>query len=186
MDTITTDINNKLVDEARQGDQKAMFRLYKMYLPAMYNTCIRIVINKVDAQDIIQESFISAFTGLDGFRGEATFGAWLKRIVINKSINHLRNNKIMFTDLENINVEDKETEDDDIPDIPAEVIHNCIKSLPDKARVVLNLYLLEGYLHREIAVILGISESTSRTQYNRARNLLKEKLLQEHRSLTER
>ena len=183
MDTITTDINSKLVDEARQGDQKAMFRLYKMYLPAMYNTCIRILVNKDDAQDIIQESFISAFTGLDGFRGEATFGAWLKRIVVNKSINHLRNNKTVFIDLENINVEDTDSENDDLPDIPAEVIHNSIKSLPDKARVVLNLYLLEGYLHREIALMLGISESTSRTQYRRAKKLLKDTLLNEYKRI---
>jgi RNA polymerase sigma factor (sigma-70 family) len=180
LETVIVDINNKLVEKARRGDQKAMFGLYRLYLPAMYNTCIRIVVNKIDAEDIIQESFISAFSGLDGFRGEAPFGSWLKRIVVNKSINHLRNKKAVFADLDNINVEVEDPEDDELPDIPIEAIHESIKSLPDKARVVLNLYLLEGYLHREIASMLGISESTSRSQYTRARNLLKEILLKEY------
>lgn len=180
METVTIDINNILVEKACQGDQKAMFRLYRMYLPAMYNTCIRMVVNKNDAEDIIQESFISAFSGIEGFRGEASFGTWLKRIVINNSINHIRNKKIKFVDMDTIQIDDTDSEDDDLPDIPMEVIHNSIKSLPDKARVVLNLYLLEGYLHREIALILGISESTSRSQYIRAKKLLKEILIREY------
>ena len=180
LETVTIDINNKLVEKACQGDQKAMFRLYRMYLPAMYNTCIRIVVNKNDAEDIIQESFISAFSGIEGFRGEASFGTWLKRIVINNSINHIRNKKIQFVDIDKIQIDDTDSEDDDLPDIPMEVIHNSIKSLPDKARVVLNLYLLEGYLHREIALMLGIAESTSRSQYIRAKKLLKEILIRKY------
>jgi RNA polymerase sigma-70 factor (ECF subfamily) len=86
LETENIDINKKLVEKARQGDQQAMYRLYRMYLPAMYNTCIRIVANQFDAEDIIQESFISAFSGIKKFRGESTFGTWLKRIVINKSL----------------------------------------------------------------------------------------------------
>lgn len=186
METVTIDINNKLVEKACRGDQKAMYRLYRMYLPAMYNTCIRMVVNKNDAEDIIQESFISAFTGIDGFRGEASFGTWLKRIVINKSLNHLRNRKVMYVDLDNINVEDTDPEDDDLPDITMEVIHRCIKSLPCKSRVVLNLYLLEGFLHREIASMLGISESTSRSQYIRAKKILKDSLMKEYGKISDR
>jgi len=177
LETETIDINNKLVEKARQGDQQAMHRLYRMYLPTMYNTCIRIVANQLDAEDIIQESFVSAFSGINGFRGESTFGTWLKRIVINKSLNHMRCKKLSFVDYDNIQIEDTYPEVDDLPDIPMEVIHESIKSLPEKARVVLNLYLLEGYIHREIAGMLGISESTSKSQYNRAKNLLKDILI---------
>jgi len=165
------------VEKVRQGDEQAMYRLYKLYLPAMYNSCIRIVVNQFDAEDIIQESFLSAFQGIKKFRGESTFGAWLKRIVINKSLNHMRNKKLSFVGYENLQVEDTASEDDELPDIPMEVIHEGIKSLPDKARVVLNLYLLEGYQHNEIAEILEISESTSRSQYRRAKDLLKNILI---------
>jgi len=143
------------------------------------------VINKNDAEDIIQESFINAFSGIDRFRGESSFGTWLKRIVINNSLNHIRNKKIQFVDLDTIQIDDTDSEEDDLPDIPMEVIHNSIKTLPDKARVVLNLYLLEGYLHREIASMLGISESTSRSQYLRAKNMLKEILLRKYHHIKE-
>jgi len=175
----TIDINKKLVEKARQGDQQAMYRLYKMYLPAMYNTCIRIVANKFDAEDIIQESFVSAFSKMDGFRGDSSFGAWLKRIVVNKSLNHLRGRKLSFVDYNNIQIEDNTSEADELPDIPMEIIHEGIKSLPEKARVVLNLYLLEGYMHKEIAEMLGISESTSKSQYLRAKDLLKSILVKQ-------
>lgn len=177
MKTENIDINNNLVEKARRGDQKAMHRLYRIYLPAMYNTCIRIVVSRTDAEDIIQESFVSAFSGIKGFRGESAFGAWLKRIVINKSLNHLRSKKLSFVDYENIQIEDKDPEADDLPDIPMEVIHEGIKSLPEKARVVFNLHLLEGYTHRKIAGMLGISESTSKSQFIRAKNLLKDILV---------
>lgn len=179
MEAETIDINKKLVEKARQGDQQAMYRLYKMYLPAMYNTCIRIVANKFDAEDIIQESFVSAFSKMDGFRGDSSFGAWLKRIVVNKSLNHLRGKKLSYVDYDNIQIEDTNSEVDDLPDIPMEMIHEGIKSLPEKARVVLNLYLLEGYMHKEIAEMLGISESTSKSQYLRAKDLLKSILVKQ-------
>lgn len=179
MEIETIDINNKLVERASQGDQQAMYRLYKMYLPAMYNTCIRIVVNRHDAEDIIQESFVAAFSKIGGFRGESSFGAWLKRIVVNKSLNHLRGNKLSFVDYDSIQIEDSDSDIEDFPDIPMEAIHEGIKSLPDKARVVLNLYLLEGYMHKEIAEMLSISESTSKSQYLRAKDLLKDILIKE-------
>jgi len=100
----TIDINSKLVERARQGDQQAMYRLYKMHVQAMYNTCVRIVVNQFDAEDILQESFVSAFKSLESFKGESSFGAWLKRIVINKSLNALRQKKYVFTDLDNLRI----------------------------------------------------------------------------------
>ncbi len=171
----SVDISANLVERAKQGDQQAMYRLYKMHVQAMYNTCIRIVCNQFDAEDIIQDSFLSAFNGLSSFKGDSSFGVWLKRIVINKSLNSLRKKKEVFADLENVNIVD-ENYDDDFPEVTPEIIHEAIKSLPDKARVILNLYLLEGYMHREIADMLGITESTSKSQYQRAKAILQEKV----------
>lgn len=179
MEIETIDINNRLVERASVGDQQAMYRLYRMYVPAMYNTCIRIVANQHDAEDIIQESFVAAFSKIDSFRGESSFGAWLKRIVVNKSLNHLRSKRLSFVDDDNLQIEDTGSDIDELPDIPMEVVHQGIKSLPEKARVVFNLYLLEGYMHKEIAEMLGISESTSKSQYIRAKDLLKEILIKE-------
>jgi RNA polymerase sigma factor (sigma-70 family) len=172
----TVDINSQLIERARQGDQLAMYRLYKTHVQAMYNTSIRIVVNQFDAEDVIQESFLSAFNSLNSFKGESTFGVWLKRIVINKSLNTLRQKRQKFTDLDNLHLANEDSEDEDFPEVTPEVIHDAIKSLPEKARVVLNLYLLEGYMHKEIAEMLEISESTSKSQYQRARKLLQEKI----------
>ena len=147
-----------------------------MHVQAMYNTCVRIVVNQFDAEDILQESFVSAFKSLESFKGESSFGAWLKRIVINKSLNALRQKKYSFTDLDNLQVAQEELDDDEIPEVAPEAIHEAIKTLPEKARVVLNLYLLEGYMHKEIAEMLEISESTSKSQYQRAKKLLRDKL----------
>lgn len=139
----------------------------------MFNICIRMVVNKSDAEDILQESFISAFNKIDSFREESTFGAWLKRIVINKSLNHIRKQKWSF---ESIDIKTIADEKDEILDISPEKIHQSIKKLPEKARIVLNLYLVEDYKHKEIAEMLGISESTSKSQYVRAKHLLKQEI----------
>lgn len=175
------DINSKLIDSARKGDQQAMYRLYKLYVQAMYNTCIRMVSNQFDAEDIIQESFVKAFNNLDSFRGESSFGSWLKRIVINQSITFLRKKKQNFQDIDDLQILADEDEENSFPEIDPMMIHESIKTLPEKARVVLNLYLLEGYIHKEIADILNITESTSKSQYLRAKQLLREKLEKEIR-----
>ncbi len=176
MDSDNIEITQRLVERARGGDQQSMYRLYKMYVQAMYNTSIRIVANQFDAEDILQESFVSAFNGLESFKGDSTFGAWLKRIVINKSLNHLRKQKNSFTDVDNLHLVDDVHDEEDFPEISPEMVHEATKSLPEKARVVLNLYLMEGYMHKEIADMLSISESTSKSQYQRARTLLQTRI----------
>jgi RNA polymerase sigma-70 factor (ECF subfamily) len=175
--------SSDLVDRARKGDQQSMYRLYKMYVRAMYNISIRIVADRLDAEDILQESFASAFGNLVTYKSEASFGAWLKRIVINKSINHVKKQKIWFTDTEHLpDTEDITDENDFFGDnmfaeISQEMIHEAIKTLPTKAKTILNLYLLEDYPHKDIAGMLDISVSTSKSQYQRARKLLQERLL---------
>jgi len=172
-----------LVDRARKGDQQSMHRLYKMYVWALYNVSIRIVANQLDAEDILQESFASAFCNLDAYRGESSFGAWLKRIVINKSINHIKKQKIWLTEVEHLpEMEDTPDEDDlsgenFFDKISPEMIHEAIKTLPAKAKAIFTLYLLEDYPHKDIARMLDISESTSKSQYQRARKLLQNRLL---------
>jgi RNA polymerase sigma-70 factor (ECF subfamily) len=170
-----------LVERARKGDLQSMHRLYKMYVRAMYNVSTRIVANQLDTEDILQESFASAFNKLGTFKEAASFGAWLKRIVINKSINHVKKQKIWFEDIDYI--PDTEDVTDDVADegilieVSPEMINEAIKTLPEKAKAVFNLYLLEGYQHKDIAKMLEISESTSKSQYQRARKLLQDRLL---------
>ena len=102
------DISQMLVDRARNSDQQSIYKLYKMYVQAMYNVSIRIVANQHDAEDILQESFASAFCNLKAYKGEASFGAWLKRIVINKSINHVKKQKIWFAEIETEDLPDED------------------------------------------------------------------------------
>ncbi len=179
MEATKTDLHFHWVEKARGNDRTAQFELYKLYSKAMLNVSCRIVNNVEEAEDVLQESFVSAFRNLDNYRGDSTFGSWLKRIVINNSLNLLRKNKLDFSDVDEY--EDKEgvEEPDILCDLDVSQIKLTISELPDGFRTVLSLYLLEGYDHREIADILDISESTSKSQYNRAkkklRTMLKEK-----------
>jgi RNA polymerase sigma-70 factor (ECF subfamily) len=132
--------------------------------------------NKIDAEDVLQDAFVSAFRNLEGYRGDSSFGAWLKKIVINKCIDFLRRKRsIMFDELTE-QTANTGTSDEGIPEFDPASLHHAVKELPEGARVVFNLFCLEGYRHKEIAETLGISESTSKTQYLRARNMLQEKL----------
>ncbi len=143
----------------------------------MFNVAYRITRNEPEAEDVLQDAFISAFRNLDTYRGDATFGSWLKRIVVNKAINALNKNKYeTISDDEQWDVAEEVKVTEYREGLTVERVKNCIEKLPDGYRTVLSLYLLEGYDHQEIAQILGISESTSKSQLNRARAKLKEML----------
>lgn len=143
----------------------------------MYNTALRITRNTALAEDVIQESFLSAFQSLVYYRGDASFGSWLKRIVINKAIT-LAKKESRWDLVEN----DEDLDSEDViqpePEYNVEQVKQAINQLPDGFRTVLSLYLLEGYDHKEIAEILDISESTSKTQYKRAKERLRKSLLE--------
>ena len=142
----------------------------------MYNVCMRIVNHVGEAEDILQEAFIDAFKGMQEFRGESTFGAWFKRIVVNKSVSYLRKRRMKLVE----DVPDGVHEDTPVEtDVNWEVqkVHRAIQQLPDGYRLVISLYLLEGYDHGEIAQILNITESTSKSQYNRAKARVREQLM---------
>lgn len=168
-----THIHRAVIEECKKGNATAQFTLYNQYSKAMYNLAYRMVNNREDAEDVIQEAFSDAFRKIGTFRYESTFGAWIKTIVINRSINHLRKRKAEFaTDL----IPDGLDEDDDNEmdyKLDAQKVFKAIEGLPNGYRIVLTLYLLEGYDHSEISEILDISESTSKTQYMRAKTRLK-------------
>lgn len=165
-------IHQSLIDKCVNNDEKAQFEIYKLYYKAMYNTSLRIVINSADAEDIMQESFLQAFRKIKSYEKRHSFGSWLKRIVINKSFDYLRRKKI------NVNLTDYNLEDinkDTGIEYNKELLYKikkCIPKLPNGYRNVLTLYLIEGYDHSEIAQILNISSTTSRTQYIRAKKRL--------------
>lgn len=172
MEASFNDKHYELVAACKLGDRQSQFKLYNLYAKAMYNTALRIVQDEAEAADVLQEAFIDAFSRLDSFRQESTFGLWMKQIVVNKSISTLRKRKLELQLLEDS--EEPANEEDSENDIELKVnaIKQAINRLPDGYRLVLTLYLLEGYDHEEIAHILRISEATSRSQYLRGKRKL--------------
>jgi RNA polymerase sigma-70 factor (ECF subfamily) len=168
-------IRDELVERCKQGDPQSFQTLYRQYSKAMFNTSLRIVNNTADAEDVLQESFLDAFRSLHEFHYRSTFGAWLKRIVINKSINILRKRHNGLVDLESIELQaitDEEQVNEEEIQYRVDEVKKMITRLPDGYRTVLSLYLLEGYDHEEISQILNISHNTVRTQYVRAKQKL--------------
>ncbi|HMU46171.1 MAG TPA: RNA polymerase sigma factor [Chitinophagaceae bacterium] len=174
MDLTATVYYDELVARCKQGDRQSYEILYRQYAKAMLNTSLRIVNNVADAEDVLQESFLAAFK-LDNFDYSSTFGAWLKRIVINKSIDLLRKRKVVSIQLdENPVNEHSETEEIDEEQIQYRVgsIKRAIRQLPNGYRTVLSLFLFEGYDYEEIADIMQINAATVRSQYHRAKRKL--------------
>jgi RNA polymerase sigma-70 factor (ECF subfamily) len=167
-------IHDTLIEECRRGSRKAQFRLYERYSKAMFNAAYRMVNNREEAEDMLQESFADCFRNIGSYRSESTFGAWLKTIVINKCINRLRKREADLVYVDDYRpVERPQEEEAEVVWPDTSVIAKAAEKLPDGYRVVFSLYLLEGYDHTEISQIMNISESTSKTQYLRAKDKLK-------------
>ena len=169
--------HDELIERCKQGEAAGYKELYHRYARAMFNTCLRIVNNIAEAEDVLQESFTEAFRNLQSFEYRTSFGGWLKQICINRSINQLKKRRITWIDIDDTDTYDRPDEnfiDENEIALKVESVKKSIMALPDGYRTVLSLYLLEGYDHEEIAAILNVAESTSRTQYIRA----KQKLLQ--------
>ena len=164
------------IELCKKGDRKAQTELYMRYSKNMYAVSLRILKHSAEAEDAMQEAFIAAFRQLDSFRGEVSFGSWLKKIVINRSIDQLRKRRILFDDLSKLSQQEAEEPAELVSDISPAMIKNAIDELPDNYRVVLTLFLLEGYDHEEIAEILKISNGSSRVVYHRAKEKLKDRL----------
>jgi len=177
---VLTQHKTELIERCEKGDNAAQFELYKQYYKAMYNTALRIVNNSFEAEDIMQESFLSAFTKLDSFSGTVTFGAWLKRIVVNNSITALKNKKKLDTiSLEKVTIKEVEEEvKQDYSLLKASDILNKVSQLKNNYKVAITLNLIEGYDYEEIAQIMDISYENSRTTVSRAKKKLKQLLSQ--------
>jgi RNA polymerase sigma factor (sigma-70 family) len=170
-------LHQELINGCKKGDQKAQFQIYKLYYKAMYNTSLRIVNDAMEAEDIMQESFLSAFEKIETYSGTVSFGAWLKKIVKNRSLDFLRGeNKVIFEDIATIQgIEDNCFDTlclNEEPDRRIKKVMEAIKCLSEGCRNIFSLYFLKGYDHKEISEILSISGSTSRSQLSRAKNKL--------------
>lgn len=175
MEAKQINIHADLIEACLQNDRVAQYKLYSLYSKAMLNVSYRICNNLEQAEDLLQESFVSAFKNLSSYKGSASFGSWLKRIVINTSLNYLRAKKMEFDELDEGTKHPVEEEVDyGNQDLVVGQIKEGISKLPTGYRLVISLYLLEGYDHKEIAEVLDISVSTSKSQYNRAKRKLKE------------
>lgn len=168
-----------IVRKATQGDEEARSLLYQQFAQKMFSICVRMTGNRPDAEDILQDSFIAAFRSLHQLKDQHLFEPWLRRIIVNECIRHVK--KVMRW---------QPVDEEDLPDalidadnwlqnISFEQIHGEIKSLPGGCREVFNLYVIENYTHQQIAESLEITVSTSKSQYHRARQLLKERLLKQ-------
>jgi RNA polymerase sigma-70 factor (ECF subfamily) len=170
-------IQTAVVRKACSGDRAAQSLLYKQYSKAMFNICTRMTGNRSDAEDLLQDAFILAFKNLHQLKDPIQFGGWLKRIVINECIRFSKKG-IRWNEWEEGMTENLADETDQSwwKQINMEMVHQEIKSLPDGCRQVFTLYVFEDFSHRDIATDLGISESTSKSQYHRAKQLLKERI----------
>jgi len=175
--TLSSQSIERLLKACRRGDNRAQMEVYRRYHEAMYHAAFRILNDPMEAEDQMQEGFMDAFTKLSSFRGEASFGSWLKRIIVNRCLNKLKANKRGF---EQESLEDHHQGIEDVPEqawVPpadVEIVKDAIQQLPEGYRLILSLYLLEGYDHNEIAQIMEISPGTSRSQYTRAKAKLRE------------
>lgn len=176
MSTTYYHIHNELALKAGQGDQAAQFELYELYYKAMHTTAARIVKDSMLAEELMQDGFMTAFSKMDKWHQKASFGAWLKRIVINECLDYLAKNKLDTVSMEEMQIADSYDEEENEPEYSVETVKLAMEELSPGYRSILSLYLFEGYDHEEISEILKISSSTSRSQYLRAKKKLIERI----------
>ncbi len=168
-------IHKNIIEACKQGNEVARYQLYQLYAKAMFNISYRMMNHREEAEDMLQEAFTLAFMKMETFRYESSFGSWLKRIVVNTCINAMNKRKIDLKYCEEFYsgdlVEEKEEYE---PEYTVQNVNLAMEQLPDGSRMIFSLYLLEGYDHGEIAEILNISESTSKSQYMRAKRRVAE------------
>lgn len=170
MEKIKTNNFDDLARRCKQGDESAFAELYYQYSKTLYNSIYRILGQKGEAEEVLQDSFISAFNQIESFENQSHFGNWIKRVAINKSISLLRKREVQLFSIENDHdVTDENTIDEDEYEYKLEEVKKAINQLPMGYRTVVNLYAVEGIPQEEIAELLGISHSTVRSQYHRAK-----------------
>jgi RNA polymerase sigma factor (sigma-70 family) len=166
----------EIIDRCKQNDSKAQEFLFNNFSKSLYGICCRYIKNRDDAEDVLQDSFIKIYLNINQYKGEGNFEGWMKRITVNTALSHLKEKqKIRFETADKLYIVDEPEEEID-SSVKAEHILECLDELPLGYRTVFNLYLVEGLSHKEIADQLGIKESTSRSQYTKARQYLIELL----------
>lgn len=182
MQTGQKSIHSYLILKSQEGDRRAQNELFKLYANAMYNICRRMMGDEDDAKDVLQDAFIHVFSKISGLRDVDMFPAWIKRIVVNHCINALKKKKIITNDIEESGDLPDENDEKDYDKINYEArrILSAADRISEGCKTVLNLYLFEGYDHKEIAQILNISESASKAQYSKARAKVRKILAEEN------
>ncbi len=157
----------------------AQQELYSRYSPKMLSVCYRFARSREDAEDMLQEGFIRVFTQIHQFQSKGSFEGWIRRIIVHTCINHLKKYKKFNDSVDIAQAQTMQVREDSVPSIiQAKQVVECIRMLPIGYRTVLNLFAIDGYTHREIAGMLDIEESTSRSQYTRAKAMLEQILIQ--------
>lgn len=170
-------IQTNLILRAKQGDETALECLYNDYCKAMYGICLKMINVKEDAEDVLHDAFVIAFKNLHQLKNEIQFGGWLKRITINECIRHCKK-KLIYTSLQDEQFNDvQENETPWWQNVNINLLYTAIDKLPDGCKQIFYLYAVENFGHKEIATSLNIKEGTSKSQYHRAKKLLKEQLL---------
>lgn len=166
-----------IVEECKANNRKAQLKLYKQYCDGMFCVALRFLKNEDDAEDVMQESFIKAFQKIHQFKGDVTFGAWLKRIVINKSIDFLKSKRQKLVALDESYMSVEENDDWYVDEtVSLEEVKKEITELPEKYKYVVMMFLMEGFDHNEISQVLNITSSACRTRLSRGKGILKERL----------
>jgi len=176
-------IHHELIDKCRLNDNKAQFEIYRLYYKQMYNTSLRILNNEAEAEDVMQDSFLDAFRKLEDFKGDGNFGGWLRRIVVNNSLDALKKRKEMVSiEDRQLDIEEETNDFVEAVEYKIEEVKKAFKKLPEEHRIIVSLFLFEGYDHDEISQILNISNNASRTRFSRAKGKLL-RILSEQRTV---
>lgn len=173
-----------IVKGCLERNQRAQRMLYEKFAPVMYPLCLRYVKEISEAEDVMISGFMRAFDKIDTFTGKGSLSGWLRKIMINQALGHLRKNKTMYLTVD-LEVADYKPEIEwTASHLEAEDLMKLVRQLPLGYRTVFNLYAIEGYSHKEIAELLGISENTSKSQLSRARGLLQRQIIRENKPVT--
>ena len=166
-----------LIAGCKRGESWARKEVYELYAPAMMSVCMRYVNNRETARDLLQDGFVKIFTSMDSYTGSGSFEGWMRKIFVNCALEYLRKSDVLreATDLDNT-AELIQPDSSAISDMSAAELMNLVKELPVGFRTVFNMFAIEGYSHKEISEMLNITESTSRSQYTRAKQLLQRRI----------
>lgn len=167
---------NELIKACLKGERKAQEALYQQFAPRMYVICQRYSRAQLEAEDILQESFIKVFKDLERFKQQSSLYYWIKRIVINTALNHQRSKLYLYPMVDVEDLKNMHSDNIKLSEYGMDELLQMIRDLPQSSQVIFNLYAIEGYKHREIAEMLDISEGTSKSQYARAKELLQNKM----------